>query len=494
MASNPPSKARQIPGGIRIQVLVPAVLLLLGAMWLIALATLQVTRRALEQQAEERALSHASVLLEELAKAPPDEITPKLITHVQSAGLDYAAWTTTDGELISSHQGDLQELALMYIASQPPHKMSSKTLTHADTQLLFTSLRGQQGTVIVAMDMRSVRESLALARQSSLLFMILNVTLLLALGYAVFTYLVVRPLKTIGGATERASQGDFASPITLVPGNEFGRLARQFNLMLTQLTEQRQRLLEQVEELARTNDTLLSTQQSLIRSEKLASVGQLAAGVAHEVGNPLAAVSGYAELISDGDLDVEEAAHLAGRITRQVERMQKIIRELLDYSRNDDDEFVVRPFDLTECVEEALELAHTTGQLKHVDVEQRLPEDLPEVMGNPSQTLQVLLNLVINASDALQKTPSACYRLDAEITDEHVILYVEDNGPGIPDEVASKIFDPFFTTKAPGQGTGLGLAISLRIMNRMHGDLELVAPRHVDSGACFKLTFRRAGA
>lgn len=489
-----PRKPARIPGGIRIQVLVPAVLLLLGAMWLIALATLQVTRRELVRQAEERALSHASVLLDTLQTQDSALTQKQLSRHTHSAGLDFAAWRAADGELISSHQGDLQELGLMYIASQKPGAMRSRSLDHANTTLLFTSLRGQHGAVIVAMDLRSVQESIAVAKQSSYLFMTLNVILLLALGYAVFTYLVVRPLRTIGVATERASHGDFASPITWIPGNEFGRLATQFNLMLTQLTGQREQLLAQVKELAQANTTLLDTQQSLVRSEKMASVGQLAAGVAHEVGNPLAAVNGYAELIADGDLDLDEAQQIAKRITRQVDRMQKIIRELLDYSRGDDEEFVMRPFDVTECVEEAFELAHATGQLKNVACLEELESSLPQVIGNPSQTLQVLLNLALNAADALHDVPEPRHVVWSTTHEDRLEIYLADNGPGISSEVASRIFDPFFTTKDPGKGTGLGLAISLRIMNRMKGDLELVESNRFEQGACFKLTFIRADA
>lgn len=491
-----------LPGGLRLQVLLPAVLLCLGAMIVVVQATLSVTERELMQQARERALSHASLLVETLPKEPRALLSQTLPQHAQDAGLDFVAWQDVDGQLFVSHQGELAELGMAFLATTSPRRPSmTRTYTLSHTTYMFTSLRGRRGQVIIASDMRSVQESIALARKSSYLFTSLTLILLLVLGYAVFTFLVIRPIKTLGVATERASQGDFASPVTLLPANELGQLARQFNLMLEQLTQQRAQLLEQVRQLEETNTTLIQTQQSLILSEKLASVGQLAAGVAHEVGNPLAAVHGYAELLGDGDMSVDEVQLIAGRISKQVERIRRIIRELLDYSRVEDEtasEHVMGPFSLVACVDEAIELAKATGKLKHIEVSrdrEALPEELPLVHGNTSQTMQVLLNLILNAADALQNRTSgdAIYRLRYEVEREQELLalYLEDNGPGIPEDLTTRIFDPFFTTKDPGKGTGLGLAISSRIMQRMKGHLELVHARHPElGGASFRLLFQ----
>lgn len=491
-----------VPGGLRLQVLLPAVLLCLGAMIVVVQATLKVTEREQMRQARERALSHASLLVETLPKEPRALLGRALPQHAQDAGLDFVAWQDSDGQIFVSHRGELEELGMAFLATTSLQKPSiTRTYTLSHTTYMFTSLRGRRGQVVIATDLRSVQESIALARTSAYLFTSLTLVLLLVLGYAVFTFLVIRPIKTLSVATERASQGDFASPVSLLPANELGQLARQFNLMLEQLTRQRAQLLEQVRQLEETNTTLLQTQQSLILSEKLASVGQLAAGVAHEVGNPLAAVHGYAELLGDGDIDADELQLIAGRISKQVERIRRIIRELLDYSRTEEDterEYVMGPFSLSECVEEALELARATGKLKHIDVlhdeEGRAP-NLPIVHGNTSQTMQVLLNLILNAADALQCKPDAppLYRLYYEIDEERELLalYLEDNGPGIPDHLATRIFDPFFTTKDPGKGTGLGLAISSRIMQRMRGHLELVHGKHPElGGASFRLLFQ----
>ena len=477
--------------------LVPAVLLLLAAMGLIALATLRVTERELIRQAEERGISHAGVLLDRLALEDPARAETILREHATRAGLDLTAWRRRDGSLLSSQGGELRALAQEYARSNPPRSSASRAMTRGETTWLLTSLSGPHGSVIVIEDLRSVEEGLALARQSSYAFMTLNAILLLALGYAVFTFLVVRPLRRLTGATERASRGDFTSPINDSAPNEFGQLTAQFNLMLERLSAQRERLEHQVELLERANATLIRTQRSLIRSEKMASVGQLAAGVAHELGNPLAAVYGYAELIAEGDLEAEESARFASRITLQVDRMRKIIAELLDYSREEIEAPSARePFDLEGALQEALSLARATGRLDHVEVV--LPElkpDLPWALGSTSLCVQVALNLIVNAADASGAMPPERARLELwceELDGEQLALHVEDHGEGIEPQRAERIFDPFFTTKPPGEGTGLGLAVSLRLAHRMGGELELLAPRRSLSGAHFRLRLHRA--
>ncbi len=486
-----------IPGGIRTQVLLPAVILLLGALLLISNITLKITQRELLKQAKERALSHATLLVELLPAQNTEQILAYLPKHAQDSGIDFVGWKPADGhKLFASHQGELEDLGMEFIKTNSPRDpVTTRTYTLGHTTYLFTSLRSHQGQVILATDLRSVESSIQLARTSSYLFSLLTLTLLLVLGYAVFTFLVIRPLKTLGVATERASQGDFASPVSVISPNEFGRLAEQFNIMLQQLTQQRKQLLDQVHQLANANQELISTQQSLIHSEKLASIGQLAAGVAHEVGNPLAAVYGYAELLQDDDMSPEEVQMLASRICKQVDRIQRIIRELLDYSRSDtEEEFTLSMFDLHTCMSEAIELANTTGKTKDISIINTLNRSTPEVYGNPSQTLQVLLNLIINASDALheQSQHDRTYTIQHRVNHEADALELRfiDNGPGIDDAHLHRIFDPFYTTKDPGKGTGLGLAISLRIMQRMHGSIELEHGHHPEfGGACFKLTF-----
>lgn len=303
-------------------------------------------------------------------------------------------------------------------------------------------------------------------------FLGIGAIVILAFAYAMFTFMVIRPLRAIGVATERAADGDLASPIGLLPRNEFGHVGQSFNSMLQRLENQRAELEKSLEELKAANRELKSTQESLIRSEKLASVGQLAAGVAHEVGNPLAAVSGFNELMLEGDLEESERQELLERSHEQLERIQGIVRSLLDFSR-EDATVTPRPIALPPVVDESHLLVSALPRARGKTVSIELGDELPEVLGVHAQLGQVLVNLLVNALDAVEGAEEPTVSVTAESHSDRVILIVSDNGPGIAKEHRQRIFDPFFTTKEPGKGTGLGLAICSRIIEGFGGELRL---------------------
>ena len=312
-----------------------------------------------------------------------------------------------------------------------------------------------------------------------------NVALLAILSYALFTYTVIRPVRAIGVATERAADGDLASPIALTPRNELGQLARRFNAMLARLDAQRDALRGHVGELEHANEALHRATQSLVRSEKLASVGQLSAGLAHEIGNPLSAVYGYAELLTEADAhEIDQVRRMGQRIAHQVERMRAILEDLLRLSR-DDSGRSCEPTDLARCVEETLRLAQASPRTKHLSIDEDLPP-LPRARAVASHVVQVLLNIVFNAADALGEPGGRVTIAGSQNAEGEIVISVTDNGQGIPEALRDKLFEPFFTTKEPGQGTGLGLAISAHLMSQMGGDLKL-APS--DRGARFELRF-----
>lgn len=332
------------------------------------------------------------------------------------------------------------------------------------------------------------------ARTLILTYLALAALLILLLGYAFFTYLVLRPIRAIGVATQRAAKGDLASPIAHLPRNEFGQLSRQFNIMLAELAKNRRKLEERLAQLDRANHQLQRAQDSLIRSERLAGVGQLAAGVAHEIGNPLAAVSGYLELLEDEDLPADTRRDIRERAQREVERIQRIVRDLLDYSR-EDKSAEIAPIDLAKSINEAIHLLKAQPRAQFIQLSQAIPADLPPVLAIESEVVQILVNLLVNAADALnedtkksaQKT--ATIQIIAEKSDDHTVtLRVEDNGPGIDLETQRRLFDPFFTTKEPGAGTGLGLAVCHRLMKRFGGDIRVISEQNI--GTKFELLFK----
>ncbi len=342
---------------------------------------------------------------------------------------------------------------------------------------------GERAEILVARSLDEAYERLARSRRLLLAYLGLDAVFILIVGYAFFTFVVVRPIRAIGVATERAARGDLASHVDILPPNEFGRVGRSFNRMLDELRDNRRKLEARVEELDAANRELEQTQESLIRSEKMASVGQLAAGVAHEIGNPLSAISGYLEIVDDPELDAERRAEIVGRMSGQVERIQAIIRDLLDYSR-DESNRTIEPTAVAPCVAEAVDLVSPQPSAREVEVAVDLPDDLPKVRANRDELVQVLVNLLMNAAEAVDE---GRIEVAARVDEEGVQVRVADDGPGISDEERQRIFDPFYTTKDPGEGTGLGLAIALRIMDRFDADLGVES--EPGDGAEFVLSF-----
>lgn len=486
----PRTPRRDIPGGVRGQLAVPMLVVVVCLMATLALAMIHIMRRQLIDLSDERARSLAYLIGQELHDSPPEESMGRLLRLRRHTGLALIAWRSADGWMVSVDDDVLGRA----VEGRRAHLMGGlqRSVTiHTRTTSYQVSALALPGAepVIVATSLEPLQDRLRRASDTVWVFILINGILALVLGYAGFTFVVVRPLRAIGVATDRAASGDFASPITALPRNEFGQVGRSFNAMLASLERHGAELQARIQELERINLELQHTQQSLLRSEKLASVGQLAAGVAHEVGNPLQGILGYAELLDDADLDDDMRAMLVGKIERQVERISTIIHELLDFSR-DDSQQPLQPTDLARCVHDAVELARATRRVKHLCIELHDLDRLPPVEAVDSQVSQVLINLLFNAGDALDGQPDARVDLRAEATDEAVTLTFEDNGPGIPPEALARIFDPFYTTKAPGEGTGLGLSICARIMERFGGDMRVDAGE--GGGARFTLTFRRS--
>ena len=233
-----------------------------------------------------------------------------------------------------------------------------------------------------------------------------------------------------------------------------------------------------------TEQQALETQ--LVQSEKLAAVGQLVSGVAHELNNPLTSIAGLSEfLLEQKELGKKDRGHLQV-IQEQAERAGRIVRNLLTFARKGSAERV--PVDLNDVIRRTLSLTAYDLKLKDITVERELSGALPEVFGDRHGLQQVVLNLITNAAQAVAENPRERPR---EITvstwfDGQVHLRVADTGPGIPDEITQSVFTPFFTTKEPGKGTGLGLSLTYSIVES-HGGQITLEPRNPRGGAAFRV-------
>ncbi|MDR2338786.1 MAG: PAS domain S-box protein [Deltaproteobacteria bacterium] len=257
-------------------------------------------------------------------------------------------------------------------------------------------------------------------------------------------------------------------------GDDSGEGEPSWMLMVSDLTERRQ------------------LERQLLHSEKLASIGVLAAGVAHEVGNPLSTISGYAQLLDKGVDDEAERREYVQAILTQTGRIQKILKELLDYSRPS--RGIAETLDLAEHVPRIMGMLEAQRVFARVKVEFDLDKaHAPHLVAMDRDHLaQVVVIIAMNAAQAMaeQVDPQPALRVGLAREGGSVLLSIADNGPGMPPEVRRRVWDPFFTTKGPGQGTGLGLAICQRIVDSYHGRMELVTSE--GGGAAFTMAFPEA--
>lgn len=286
------------------------------------------------------------------------------------------------------------------------------------------------------------------------------VSLVIVLIAAIFGVLVsrqiTRPLERLSNAVRKITKGDFDVNIAIKSRDEIGMLSNSFN--------------EMASELKKRESSLKAAQDALVQSEKMAAIGTLSAGLAHEVKNPLSAVLGYAQL-SKRKLDQPEALlKNLDIIEHETKRCNEIISNLMQFSRQEKGEFV--HITVNEVVSKSMTIVDHQLSLKNVRIESELADNIPQITGNANQLQQVLMNLMINAQHAIGDD-GGTITLATFVRDESVTITVSDTGPGVPAEIRAKIFEPFFTTKPAGQGTGLGLSVTYGIIKDHGGEITV---------------------
>ena len=277
---------------------------------------------------------------------------------------------------------------------------------------------------------------------------------------------ITRPVRELARASKAVAAGDFSGTVPVAAADEIGALARGFNAMARCLHERDELLKER-------------TRMQLTRSERLASVGRLAAGVAHEINNPLTGVLTFSHvLLKDAPPGSQQQADLQ-TIIDATTRCRDIIRGLLNFSRQSQPR--KRPANLNGVLAAALKLTRNQARMHQIRIVENLDPSLPDLVIDPDQIQEVAVNAVLNAVDAMPGggTLTVGSRGSADEKGRWVEFSIADTGEGIPEENLERIFDPFFTTKPAGQGTGLGLAISYGIVTE-HGGTIGVSSRPGD--------------
>ena len=300
---------------------------------------------------------------------------------------------------------------------------------------------------------------------------------------------LVRPIQALRDGTRRIAQGQFGNQLNLDASIELEELRDDLNGLSRSLLRYRRRTRRQVARLRRANQELANTQAALVRSERLATVGRLAAGLAHEVGNPLAAVLAFQELLAEGledpglrEPDLER--DLISRSRGELERIHRIIRQLLDYARPGTG--LPEDVDVSAVLRDAVATVRAVPAARGVDLRVEGAEALATVRMERDKLYQVVLNLLLNALDAVGEGRGAepMVALSAREVGGDLEIRCEDSGAGFSPEALSRAFEPFFSSKAVGKGTGLGLATcqmvieaaggSITVMNRPEGGAAVV--------------------
>ncbi|UCG20881.1 MAG: HAMP domain-containing protein [Deltaproteobacteria bacterium] len=368
------------------------------------------------------------------------------------------------------------------------------------------------GALQLEAELADVRQSLAGSQKLLLFYIVLDILVLVTFGVYIFSKLVVKPVEALVQTAESFQEGDIIPDVSAGEQNELGKLSQALNAMLQRLAENKEELRQHITSLEQANLELQRAQQEVIFSEKLASVGRLAAGIAHEIGNPIGIVLGYLELLQRKDTEEGERAELLGRMGTEIQRVNQTIRQLLDFSRPSSSEreaISVHPL-----IRETLDVLDHQLRQKDIEVVLELEAQADIVFANADQLKQVFLNLMVNAADAMEGTNDRTQGGELHVrtrafsdgsllggkslarplrrstdpatadyshlrrgpgTEGESWLQIQfaDTGVGIPKENQKRVFDPFYTTKEVGKGTGLGLSVSIQIIETLGGRMDL---------------------
>ncbi|TLM68883.1 MAG: HAMP domain-containing protein [Deltaproteobacteria bacterium] len=294
---------------------------------------------------------------------------------------------------------------------------------------------------------------------------------------------IMQPIESLTGAARAIADGDLAIRIPPAGRDEIGTLAETFNDMAASLARSQDELTGKNAALRRANDDLRDMQEQLLRSERLAAIGQLAAGVSHEIDNPVGIILGLAELLLEETPAGDPRRDDLLAIVAECRRCKRITGGLLGFARPVQAQR--DRVDLRVLVEDTLASLRPQKLFRDLVVECDLVADGNEVTGDPDQLRQVLVNLLLNAAQAMKGRGRLAVALKR--TGEEVELAVDDSGPGIPAGDLEAVFQPFVTTKGPGEGTGLGLALCRKLVEAHGGSIHAEASRLGGARLCVRL-------
>lgn len=406
----------------------------------------------------------------------------------------------------------LAHYATILTEAQKPEgiKEPHSALLYSDRHIVIASPIGQRlnGAVALCVIQKSFTKAMRLYYKNlrhTFIFIMIVAVLISFFISSILAHSISNPILALSEAASNLAKGDFSKKVEVKSGDEIEILAQSFNRMSSELRSRHKELKQANEELARFSHLLeervvertkelKETQAQLIQSSKMSAIGQLAAGVAHEINNPLTGVLNNVQLIKINiqqrkDFNIADFKEVLDVVEESAVRCKNITSSLLDFAHIAEG----KPHKLifvNEVIEKTASLIERQMQLENIFIHKQLPGDLPPVLGDPQLLQQVIFDILSNAHWAVQeksKQEGGLIAIKAfyEPKTESVIVSISDNGIGIPEESFNRIFEPFFTTKPVGEGTGLGLSIAYNIIKQHKGSIEVES--RVNKGTTFKI-------
>ncbi|MDH4196061.1 MAG: cache domain-containing protein [Candidatus Aminicenantes bacterium] len=310
------------------------------------------------------------------------------------------------------------------------------------------------------------------------------------------TIRIIRPLEKMVTATKEIAAGDLSHRVEIESRDELGTLAESFNQMISQLKKANEELVMWAKTLEKKvqerTQELKDIQDHLLQAEKLASLGKLAAGIAHEINNPLGGVLIYAHLILE---DLQEGSphyRNLGKIVKETERCRNIVKGLLEFARPKEPEMILT--DVNEVLETSVSLLERQALFQNITIKKVYAPHLARIVADGAQLQQVFMNIILNGAEAMEGNGLLTLKTYLDEPGGYLAVEISDTGRGIGDEDIKRLFEPFFTTKEAGKGTGLGLAISYGIIQKHSGSIDVES--RVGEGTLFriKLPLKREAA
>jgi signal transduction histidine kinase len=354
--------------------------------------------------------------------------------------------------------------------------------------------QGIQGRLAVITSLQAVTEQMQRGKRIVFVYILVNVIVLTTIGLFRLVRIVLHPIERLVTLTNEYQdiyqQQGIGSLLSDQGCSEFSQLSLAMQQMVQRINEDRLTLQETVGSLKKANQQLQTAQQQMVLTEKMAAIGRLAAGLAHEIGNPIGIIQGYVELLRQSGLSPEDQQQFASRSLQELERINRLLYQLLNFSRASDDN--VGSTDIHPLIVELVEMLQAQKNLADLRFSMTLAARNHLVNVKSERLHQVFLNCLLNAVDAVQErygranctrpadqgNCGAIHIATATITSDQgealIQITIADNGVGIKDADRGNLFDPFFTTKDPGKGTGLGLSVSHALIEGMGGQIRIV--------------------